>query len=106
MAGDRSKGMNPAEPFTFGIALVSRRSAGDRVRALLDRTLASLQGQTDPDFKVVIAGHERSRFPDDRRISRGLAVRFGLTLARIRGGARGGLRTHKRHEASPQGVVV
>lgn len=71
MSGDRSKTMEPAEPFTFGIALVSRRSAGDwdRVQDLLDLTLASLQGQTEQDFKVVIAGHERPRLPDDPRIS-------------------------------------
>ncbi|MFW6076499.1 MAG: glycosyltransferase family A protein [Hyphomicrobiales bacterium] len=63
--------MTSAEPFTFGIALVSRQSAGDwdRVQELLDLTLASLQSQTEQDYKVVIAGHERPRLPKDPRIS-------------------------------------
>jgi hypothetical protein len=63
--------MTATEPFTFGIALIARHSARDwdRVQALLDLTLASLQAQTDQDFKVVIAGHEPPRIGEDPRIS-------------------------------------
>jgi hypothetical protein len=70
VSGDRSIAMEPAESFTFAIALVARRSANDwdRVQDLLDLALASLLGQTEQDFKVVIAGHEWPRLPDDPRI--------------------------------------
>lgn len=63
--------MPSAEPLTFGIALVSRHNAGDwdRVQAFLGLTLASLQAQTDQDFRSVIAGHERPCLDDDARIS-------------------------------------
>jgi hypothetical protein len=61
-----------AEPFTFGIPLIARASARDwaRVEALLALTLASLRAQTDRDFRVVIAGHDRPRTGfDDARLS-------------------------------------
>lgn len=62
--------MSSDEPFTFGIALISRQWAGDwaRVQDLLGLTLTSLLAQTDQDFTVVIAGHERPRLVDDPRI--------------------------------------
>jgi hypothetical protein len=55
--------MTPAEPFTFGIALVSRANAQDwsLVESLLALTLASVRAQTDQDFRIVIAGHDRPR---------------------------------------------
>ena len=50
-------------PFTFGIALVPRALARNwaLVEALLDLTLASVRAQTDADFRVLIAGHDRPR---------------------------------------------
>jgi hypothetical protein len=59
------------EPFTFGIPLIARSAACDwrRVEALLGLTLASLRAQTDPDFCIVIAGHDRpSGLPADPRL--------------------------------------
>jgi hypothetical protein len=58
-------------PFTFGIALVPRATARDwaLVEALLDLTLASVRAQTDPDFRVVIAAHDRPWLrADDPRV--------------------------------------
>jgi len=48
-------------PFTFGIALVPRAAAGNwsLIEALLDLALKSVLAQTDQDFQVVIAGHDR-----------------------------------------------
>jgi hypothetical protein len=59
--------MAAAEPFTFGVPLVAQAAAGNwsLVEALLDLTLTSLRGQTDQDFRVVIAGHDRPRIPFD-----------------------------------------
>jgi hypothetical protein len=60
------------EPFTFGIALIPRASAQrwPLIEALLDLTLSSVRAQTDPDFRVVIAGHDRPGIiPDDARFS-------------------------------------
>lgn len=53
--------MVPPEPFTFGIALIARATARDwrLTQALLDLTLASIFSQSDQDFRVVIAGHDR-----------------------------------------------
>jgi hypothetical protein len=53
------------EPFTFGIPLIARASARDwpLTVALLGLTLASVQAQTDQDFRVVIAGHDRPDLP-------------------------------------------
>jgi hypothetical protein len=53
------------EPFTFGIPLIARASARDwpLTLALLGLTLASVQAQTDQDFRVVIAGHDRPDLP-------------------------------------------
>ncbi len=55
-------------PFHFGIALVPRAGAGDwaLVEALLDLTLTSVLAQTDPDFHVVLMGHDRPRTVMDR----------------------------------------
>lgn len=64
--------MAPAEPFTFGIPLIARAATGNwpLVTALLDLTLTSVRGQTDPDFRIVIAGHDRpDTVPDDARIT-------------------------------------
>jgi glycosyltransferase involved in cell wall biosynthesis len=52
--------------------LIARASARDwaRIEALLALTLASLRAQTDQDFRVVIAGHDRPRTDfDDARLS-------------------------------------
>ena len=58
-------------PFTFGVALTPRANALDwgRVQALLDLTLATVRAQTDPDWRLIVAGHERPRLPADRRIT-------------------------------------
>ncbi|HYZ33591.1 MAG TPA: hypothetical protein VE684_15075 [Crenalkalicoccus sp.] len=55
--------MAPVLPFTFGIALAPRAAARNwpLVEALLDLTLASVRAQTDQDFRVDIAGHDRPR---------------------------------------------
>ena len=57
-------------PFTFAIALTPRANARDwlRVEALLDATLASLRAQTDPDWRALVAVHDRPRtaVPDPR----------------------------------------
>jgi hypothetical protein len=53
--------MSALEPFTFGIALISRAGAQnwDLIENLLDLTLRSVCAQTDQEFQVVIAGHDR-----------------------------------------------
>ncbi|HJU19523.1 MAG TPA: glycosyltransferase family A protein [Stellaceae bacterium] len=58
-------------PFTFGIPLIARAAARDweRIEALFSLTAASLQAQTDRDFRVVIAGHDRPRAALDARFS-------------------------------------
>lgn len=59
-----------SETFTFGIALAARAQSRDwdAVEALLGLTLASVTAQSDADFRVVIAGHDRPRvLPDDPR---------------------------------------
>jgi hypothetical protein len=64
--------MPDCEPFTFGIALIPRAAAHNwpLIETLLDLTLTSVCAQTDPDFRVVIAGHDRPRIiPDDRRFT-------------------------------------
>ena len=57
-------------PFTFAIALTPRANARDwaLIEALLDLTLASVRAQTDPDWRALIAVHERPRLavPDPR----------------------------------------
>ena len=55
--------MASAQPFTFGIALIPRASAGSwpLVEALLELTLTSIRAQTDSHFRAVIAGHDRPR---------------------------------------------
>ena len=63
--------MTPAEPFTFGVALVPRATARNwpLAEALLDLTLTSVGAQTDPDFRVVILGHDRpATLPGDPRV--------------------------------------
>ncbi len=60
------------EPFTFGIALLPRTSARDwgLVESLIQLTWTSLRAQTDPKFRVIVAGHERPcTLPDDPRVS-------------------------------------
>ncbi|MGI3903331.1 MAG: hypothetical protein ACRYGP_13220 [Janthinobacterium lividum] len=56
--------------FTFAIALTPRGNAGDwrLIETLLDLTLASVRAQTDPNWRALIAVHERPRLavPDDR----------------------------------------
>jgi len=64
--------MTSAEPFTFGVALLPRAAARcwSLIEALLDLTLSSVRAQSDPDFRVLIAGHDRpSVIPSDRRFS-------------------------------------
>ncbi|SDA27606.1 hypothetical protein SAMN02799622_04086 [Methylobacterium sp. UNC378MF] len=61
-----------AEPFTFGIPLIARDTATDwpLVEALLGLTLRSAAAQTDPAFRVVIAGHDQPAIaPLDRRVT-------------------------------------
>ena len=55
--------MSAPARFTFGIALLPRRLARDwgLIEALLDLTLASILAQTDQDFSVILAGHDRPR---------------------------------------------
>lgn len=59
-----------ADSFTFGIPLVARASARNwpLVQALLELTLTSVRAQTDQNFNIVIAGHDRPRatFGDSR----------------------------------------
>ena len=52
------------ERFTFGIPLIARTAANhwQIVEALLELTLLSVRAQTDQDFRVIIAGHDRPRF--------------------------------------------
>jgi hypothetical protein len=64
--------MPSPESFTFGIALIPRACARNwqLIETLLDLTLTSVRAQTDPDFRVVIAGHDRPRIlPRDRRFT-------------------------------------
>ena len=53
--------MKAAEPFTFGIPLIARSATRNwpLVEALLDLALTSARSQTDQDFHIVIAGHDR-----------------------------------------------
>ena len=50
-------------PFIFGIPLIARACTPDweRVGDLLGLTLRSLLAQTDPDFSVLLAGHDLPR---------------------------------------------
>ncbi len=59
-----------AERFVFGIGLIAKAQARDweAVEALLELTLASVAAQTDQDYEVIIAGHDRPRLPPDPRI--------------------------------------
>lgn len=56
--------------FTFGIPLLPRQCASNwaRIECLLTLTLTSLLAQTDQDFHIVIAGHDRPVLPNDPRI--------------------------------------
>lgn len=63
--------MSAPTPFTFAIPLVGRAAAADfaLVEALLSLTLRSVLAQTDPDFAVLVLGHDRpSALPDDPRV--------------------------------------
>lgn len=53
-------GQRGAERFVFGIPLIARSRAADweRVDALLGLTLCSVLAQDDPDFEVLLAGHD------------------------------------------------
>ena len=55
--------MSRREPFTFGIELTARGNAHDwsLVESLLDLTLTSVRAQTDQDFRIIVAGHDRPR---------------------------------------------
>lgn len=64
--------MTEQEQLTIGIALIPRASARNwaLVEALLELTLASVRAQTDQDFRVVLAGHDRPRsLPQDPRFT-------------------------------------
>ena len=56
--------------FTFAIALTPAATAGSwpLAQALLGLTLASLAAQTQADFSVLIAGHDRPVLPHDPRV--------------------------------------
>jgi hypothetical protein len=49
------------EPFIFGIPLIARAACDDwaTVEHLLDLTLRSVLAQTDGDFRVILAAHDR-----------------------------------------------
>ena len=58
-------------PFTFGIPLLPRMCARNwaLVEGLLELTLTSVLAQSDPDFRVIVAGHDRpERLPEDSRV--------------------------------------
>ena len=59
--------MGVSEPFTFGIPLIARSATRNwpLIEALLELTLTSIQGQTDQDFQILIAGHDRPGVPID-----------------------------------------
>jgi Glycosyl transferase family 2 len=59
--------MAVSEPFTFGIPLIARSASRDwpLVEALLALTVTSVRRQTDQNFHIVIAGHDRPRLPSD-----------------------------------------
>lgn len=52
--------------FVFGIPLVSRKIASDwsNVIFLLGNTLRSILAQSDPDFRILIAGNEQPDIPE------------------------------------------
>jgi len=60
-------------PFVFAISLASRAAATDWSRAveLIDRTLHSIIGQSDPRWTAIVCGHERPDLPglDDPRVT-------------------------------------
>ncbi|MAY36268.1 MAG: hypothetical protein CMN84_09240 [Spongiibacteraceae bacterium] len=51
---------NQCEKFFFGIPLISKSASKDweRIQYLFENTLRSILAQTDPNFKVLVAGHE------------------------------------------------
>ena len=55
--------MTAVRPFTFGIALIPPAFAHNwaLIKALVDLTLRSVRAQTDPDFRIVIAGQDQPR---------------------------------------------
>ena len=69
------------ERFVFGIPLIAESRAGDwdRVDALLGLTLRSVLAQTDPDFEVLLAGHD---VPPSWRALTGGDARFRFLAAR------------------------
>jgi hypothetical protein len=50
-----------SEPFFFGVPLIARAVARDweQVDQLLRLTLRSVLAQSDPDFRLILAGHDR-----------------------------------------------
>ena len=106
--------MTAREPFVFGVPLIARAAAGDW--ALVDRlfalTLRSVLAQTDRDFRVVVAGHDRP--PCWGALVAGDA-RFGFveadwtpaapTLANDDGGAKKAL-IHARVLADGRGLLM
>jgi hypothetical protein len=70
--GKGPRAMNVPIPFTFGIPLLPRAYARHwpRIEALLDLTLTSVLAQTDQDFRIIIAGHDRPQaLPADPRLT-------------------------------------
>lgn len=59
--------MNTQEQFFFGIPLIGRDAARGwgRVTALFAKTLRSILAQSSPDFRVIVAGHDRPAFWDE-----------------------------------------
>jgi hypothetical protein len=53
-------GLSGAEPFTFGIAVMARATAGDwgRVRRLLELTVRSARTAADANTRLLVVGHE------------------------------------------------
>lgn len=58
---DSPRGARRTERFVFGIPLIARAVASDwaRIDELLGLTLTSVASQTDAEFEVVLAGHDR-----------------------------------------------
>lgn len=59
-------------PFTFGIPLLPRACARNwaLVECLLELTLTSILAQSDEDFRIIVAGHDRPDcLPEDLRVA-------------------------------------
>ncbi len=67
----RSFALAPKTPFTFGVPLLPRASAGnwELIECLFRMTLDSILAQSDQYFRVIVAGHDRPHgFPRDHRV--------------------------------------